>query len=214
MADSDVLFPHEKIESIRAFHATRDRCRALADYQTLTGTVKPVRQIFYGDSITEMWPLAEFFPGVSLLNRGVGGDNVYGLWDRLERDVLAYAPRRVFMLIGINGIEEHPAEGLVARIAALGDRMAKAGIEVFLSGILPLRFPDAWDRFRFQDRMVEVNAGLSETSRARGWGWLDYPSALRDGTGQLAEAYACPDGTHITFAGYVRMAEVVHPHLV
>ena len=47
-----------------------------------------------------------------------------------------------------------------------------------------------------------------------GCGFMDYHSALKDETGQLAAEYAKPDGTHVTFAAYEVMAEIVKPYLI
>lgn len=206
------LFPPEKIAEIRAFYATRERWRDLLDYRTLPPRPGAVGSVFYGDSITECWPLAEFFPGAALLNRGLGGDNVYGLYDRLDADVLAHRPRRVFMMVGINGIEA-PPEGTAARICALARRMTAAGIRVGLCGILPLRAPDQWDRFQYQARIVGLNDVLRARAPELGCDYLDCHAAVRDATGQLAAEYARPDGTHLTFAAYRRLAEVVRPYL-
>src|SRR5882757_8447811 len=31
------------------------------------------RVVFFGDSITDMWPIAKYFPGKPYVNRGIGG---------------------------------------------------------------------------------------------------------------------------------------------
>ena len=130
------MFEQEHTDQILKFYATRARYSEIESFRRLRGSVGKVRNIFYGDSITEVWPLREFFPNHSILNRGIGGDNVYGLRYRLEDDVMSYHPERVFMLIGINGIEE-PEERLTAHILALAGLMLLEGIAVGLSSILP-----------------------------------------------------------------------------
>ena len=206
------MFEPEKIEAIRAFYATRDRWKEILNLRTLRTKVGSVKNIFYGDSITNAWPLNEFFPNRSLLNRGIGGDNIYGLYDRLQDDVLAYRPQRVFMMIGINGIDEEK-ERILSHIQAVATMMKDAGIAVYLCSILPLRHPDNWNRFQYQDKIVTINAELKTWAEANVAGFLDYHSQVKDATGQLAAEHAQPDGTHITFAAYCRMAEVVRPYL-
>ncbi|OGV40010.1 MAG: hypothetical protein A2X48_21105 [Lentisphaerae bacterium GWF2_49_21] len=209
--DAD-LFEPAKIASIRAFYETRDRWREIQNYRTLRPQVGHVKNIFYGDSITNAWPLGEFFPNHSLLNRGIGGDNVYGLYDRLNEDIFPYQPQKVFMMIGINGIEEDES-GIVAHIQALAGMMKEKGIQVYLSSILPLRNPDNWNRFQYQDKIVSINSTLKEWSKDNAAGFLDYHSRIKDGTGQLAAECAQHDGTHVTFEAYRRMSEVVAPYL-
>ncbi len=205
------MFKQETIDATLEFYETRDRWKDILNYRKLRGTVGPVKNLFYGDSITEMWPLQEFFPNYSFLNRGIGGDNVHGLYYRLEDDVFAYSPEQVFVMIGINGIED---EELTARIEALASMIKEHGIKLWLCSILPLREPDAWDRFRFQDKIVKDNAEIKRWAEANVAGFVDYHSAMKDKTGQLAAEFARPDGTHLTFEGYCRMSEVLRPYLI
>ena len=207
------MFEQEHIDRIRAFFATYPRYAEIVSYRSLQPSVGQVANLFYGDSITSAWPLHEFFPNHSLLNRGIGGDSVYGLHDRMDEDVFPYRPRRVFLLVGINGIQE-PAPRIVAHIQALAERLVAGGATVALSSILPLRQPDKWDRFQYQDKIVAINAELAAYAAAQGHPFLDYHAAVRDETGQLAAECAREDGTHVTFAAYCRMAEVVRPHLL
>ena len=101
----DALFDPESLRAIQEFYDTRERWQEILAYRKLADRIGHVRNLFYGDSITEAWPLHEHFPNHSLLNRGIGGDNVCGLYLRLAEDVFAYTPEKVFILIGINGIE-------------------------------------------------------------------------------------------------------------
>ena len=207
------LFTKASCDAIQKFYDSYEPCQALLhDYRRLKKRVGHVQNIFYGDSITAGWPLKEFFPNASLLNRGIGGDNTSGLYLRMEEDVFPYTPKRVFMLIGINGINA-PNERLLAQISALATMMQKRDIDVFLSSVLPLRNPDKWDRFQYQGKIVELNGMLKDWAEKNECGFLDYHSALKDEAGQLAAEYAKPDGTHVTFAAYEVMSEVVAPYL-
>ena len=208
------MFEQEATDNILRFYSTYPRYAEIEQFRTLRTSVNTVKNVFYGDSITAVWPLHEFFPNHSLLNRGIGGDNIYGLRLRLVDDVLPYRPARVFMLIGINGIEE-PEDRIVAHILAVADLLRQQHIEVGLSSILPLRAPEDWNRFQYQDKIVRINAALRDAAaRTEGYFFLDYHAAVRDESGQLAAECAGPDGTHVTFEAYCRMAEVVRPHLV
>ena len=75
--------------------------------------------------------------------------------------------------------------------------------------MLPLRHGDKWDRFQYQTKIVELNAALKAMAEAEYAGFIDYHAAVRDAAGELAEPYAKPDGTHITFAGYRVLAQVL-----
>lgn len=204
------LFDQEKIKATLEFYETRQEWKNYLDYRTLQSRIKHVDRIFYGDSITAAWPLQEFFPACEFLNRAIPGDNVHGLFHRLRDDVLAYSPRQVFLLAGINGIDD---PRLVERITALAAIIKAHGCEVFMSSILPLRHPDNWDRFQYQDKIVSDNAAIKQWAHSNGIGFIDYHCHVKDESGQLAADFAMPDGTHITFKGYCRMAEVLSEHL-
>ena len=73
----DSLFDPAIIRDTIAFYETRDRWQEILNYRKLTAETGHVDNLFYGDSITDIWPLHEFFPNHSLLNRGIGGDNVH-----------------------------------------------------------------------------------------------------------------------------------------
>src|SRR5205814_2920147 len=50
----------------------------LARYRDANAAVKPSaagenRVVFFGDSITDMWPIPDSFPGKPYINRGIGG---------------------------------------------------------------------------------------------------------------------------------------------
>ena len=208
----DSLFDPAIIRDTIAFYETRDRWREILNYRKLTAETGHVDNLFYGDSITDIWPLHEFFPNHSLLNRGIGGDNVHGLYYRLHDDVYPYTPKRVFILIGINGIEQEK-QLIIDRTRAVAQLIKERGSEVWLGSILPLRHPDAWDRFQYQSKIVEINAEQAEWSRTNLDGYLDYHSLLKDAEGQLAAEYARPDGTHLTFEAYRKMSALVRPLL-
>lgn len=210
---SSELFTPESCDAIRAFYDRYEPCHALLqDYRRLKGRVGHVRNIFYGDSITAAWPLGEFFPNASLLNRGIGGDNTSGLYLRMEEDVFPYTPERVFMLIGINGVAA-PNDRILAQISALAGMMRERGVDVCLSSVLPLRSPGAGSLFQYQGKIVELNGMIADWAKANGCVFLDYHAALKDETGQLAAEYARPDGVHLRFAAYEVMSEIVAPHL-
>jgi len=208
----DSLFDSESLKKIQEFFDTWGRWKAILDYRKIASEVGHVKNLFYGDSITDMWPLHEFFPNSSVLNRGIGGDNACGLYMRLEDDVFPYRPERVFMMVGINGIELDK-QLILDRARAVASLIREHGAQVWLSSILPLRNPDAWNRFQYQQKILEINAEQKAWSERNLDGFLDYHSRLKDETGQLAAGYALPDGTHLNFAAYRVMADVVRPYL-
>lgn len=167
-----------------------------------------VKTVFYGDSITNNFQIQEFFPGISFMNRGISGDNLAGLYFRLDVDVFAFQPEQVILLAGINGISEDQ-EKMMKKYEAIGDILADKKIKCYFCSVLPLRDTEKCKLFKYQEKIVELNARLKELSERKFAGYIDYHSAMKDEKGQLAEAYVKEDGLHLNFYGYCAMAKVL-----
>lgn len=167
-----------------------------------------VKTVFYGDSITNGFQIHEFFPGASFKNRGISGDNLCGLYFRMDEDVFAFEPEQVILLAGINCIEDDIAL-MMKRYEAIGDLLAEKNIKTFFCSILPLRRTPECKRIEYQEKVIAVNTLLREMAERKFAGYIDYHSALKDANGELAEEYARPDGVHLLFQGYKVMADVL-----
>ena len=62
--------------------------------------------VFLGDSITHEGSWEEYFLECQTVNRGINGDTVQGVIDRLP-DVLALEPKKLFLMIGVNDLNNH-----------------------------------------------------------------------------------------------------------
>lgn len=61
--------------------------------------------VFIGDSITDFYPVKEYYPEYKVANRGIAGDTTTGLYDRIDFSLYALKPKVVYMMIGINNIK-------------------------------------------------------------------------------------------------------------
>ena len=87
----------------------RDDFGELARYREANADLRPPaegedRIVFFGDSITDMWKLDEFFPGRPYVNRGIGGQTTPQMLIRFRQDVVQLQPRAVVILAGTNDI--------------------------------------------------------------------------------------------------------------
>ena len=53
------------------------------------------RVVFFGDSITDIWKLDEYFPGKPYINRGIGGQTTPQMLVRFRQDVIDLHPKVV-----------------------------------------------------------------------------------------------------------------------
>ncbi|HEY6337942.1 MAG TPA: GDSL-type esterase/lipase family protein, partial [Candidatus Sulfotelmatobacter sp.] len=81
----------------------------LARYREANAALKPPvpgenRVVFFGDSITDIWHLDEYFPGKPYINRGIGGQTTPQMLVRFRQDVINLQPKVVLILAGTNDI--------------------------------------------------------------------------------------------------------------
>ena len=82
----------------------------LARYRDANAALRPPvsgenRVVFFGDSITDIWHLDEYFPGKPYINRGIGGQTTPQMLVRFRQDVIDLHPKIVIILAGTNDIE-------------------------------------------------------------------------------------------------------------
>ena len=110
---------------------------------TMSFTAKPKKVIFFGDSITKIdsicrkQGLADQF---EFIGKGIGGNKVYDLYLRLERDVMTHNPDIVVIYIGVNDVWHKSGAGtgtdadkFVQFYQALIDRMKEKNIRIILA---------------------------------------------------------------------------------
>lgn len=76
-----------------------------ADIYALKSRIQPKGQIvFYGDSITEMFPIDEMFPNATIINRGIGGNTTIEMEERLNSNLIELKPSKIRFLGGANDL--------------------------------------------------------------------------------------------------------------
>jgi len=171
------------------------------------------RVVFFGDSITDIWKLAEYFPGKPYVNRGIGGQTTPQMLVRFREDVIDLHPKVVVILAGTNDIAGNTGpmrnEAIEANLTSMAELARVHGIHVVFSSVLPVHnyTEKSKDFFaqRPSARILELNTWLKEYCAKNGVEDLDYFSALVDDKGLLKKELA-DDGLHPNAAGYKIMA--------
>lgn len=167
------------------------------------------RVVFYGDSITDGWPLYTFFPNKPYINRGISGQTTPQMLVRFRRDVIGLKPRVVVILAGTNDIAQNTGPETLEQIednfASMCDLAKANGIRVVLSSILPA-YDYPWrPNMDPVTKIAALNQWLRDYSTARGYIYLDYFAAMQDARHGLPENLS-KDGVHPNAAGYAVMA--------
>jgi acyl-CoA thioesterase-1 len=173
------------------------------------------RVIFFGDSITDMWRLDQYFPGKPYINRGIGGQTTPQMVVRFRQDVIDLQPSLVVILAGTNDLAGNTGpmslEEIEAQYASMAELARAHGIAVLFSSVLPVHNYTPASELTFPlrplDKIRALNQWLERHGAAHGAGYLDYFGAMVDAKGWLKRELA-EDGLHPNPAGYAIMARL------
>jgi len=176
------------------------------------------RVVFFGDSITDIWHLNEYFPGKPYINRGIGGQTTSQMLIRFRQDVIDLHPKAVLILAGTNDIAGNTGpmrlEDIEADYTSLGELARAHGIKVIYASVLPVHnyTEKSKDFFaqRSPQKILELNRWLqgycsSSTDGTKNCSYLDYFSAMVDDKGLMKKDLA-DDGLHPNAGGFKLMA--------
>jgi len=188
----------------------------------------PKRVLFMGDSITDFWRLAEYFPGKPYVNRGISGQTTPQMLVRMYPDVIDLKPAVMVVLAGINDISQNTgpatAEMVEHNIMAMTELAQHHGIKVILCSILPISdytFIKQQASGKVNPYMkipvtathppediLKLNAWMKDYASKVNAIYVDYFSALVDEKGWLKENCSI-DGIHPNAEGYKIMTKIV-----
>jgi lysophospholipase L1-like esterase len=190
----------------------------LSRYRDAEAKLKPPaagenRVVFLGDSITDYWKLADYFPGRPYINRGVDGQTTPQMLVRFRQDVINLYPRALVVLAGTNDVAgvTGPArnEDIEANCASIAELARLHHIRVVFASLLPVNnyTNGAKESFtlRPRERILALNSWLKNFCARNGLVYLDYFSAVVDDKGLLKRNLS-DDGLHPNAAGYKIMA--------
>ncbi|WP_436789654.1 DUF459 domain-containing protein [Yinghuangia sp. YIM S10712] len=178
----------------------------------------PDQVVFLGDSITEGGLWHEWFPGLPVLNRGIGGNTVDDVLARLDTTLVN--PAAVFLLVGTNDLDtgtgmeqflargprrtaEETAERMRHLVAAIREGAPETAL--FVQSVMPRQAELA-------DMLRTLNAEYRRIAKDAAGTYIDLWPALADATGQLRPEYTL-DNLHLTGAGYAAWVGQLRPYI-
>jgi lysophospholipase L1-like esterase len=174
------------------------------------------RVVFFGDSITDLWRLNEYFPDRDFINRGISGQITGEMLGRFKADVLDLHPEAVVILAGTNDLPRNiPLVAIEDNYVMMASLARASNIHVIFASVLPVSdyHKDRNPSYEHtKDRppvyIKALNDWLQSYCAQHGDTYLDYFSALVDQRGQIGEDLA-DDGLHPNAKGYRIMAPLV-----
>lgn len=173
------------------------------------------RAALMGDSITRTWKdrgRMAFFTENNYLNKGIDGTTSSNMINRFWSDIMADDPQLAVISCGTNDLAENDSnfsgetenyrvhvsiENLLANIALMSRIAEDSGIPVVLGSVCPSRSmwwkPQSWkgkyDGDYIANKIIEANKLIKAYAAARGYGYADYHSALKNEENGLADKY-------------------------
>ena len=162
--------------------------------------------VFFGNSITERGPWDELL-GVQykIGNRGIGGDNTYGMKARIA-DVVRNKPKKIFLMMGINDVGRglSTASSLknyeeIINIIQTNSPKTK----IYVQSVLPMNEDKLqYDYLKGKEAMVRaLGEGVKAIADKYKLTYVDVKSVLADDY-KLKEKFT-PDGIHLNTEAYI-----------
>ncbi|WP_157961200.1 GDSL-type esterase/lipase family protein [Lutibacter citreus] len=156
--------------------------------------------IFLGNSITTFCAWNELFGKANIKNRGISGDMINGVIDRLN-EIVESKPVKIFLMIGINDLGKKRS---VNQILADYEKLVSLIInkspktKLYLQSILPTK-----NRKTMKNNdIIEINKGIIKIANKYSLTYINLFDLFKTNENELNMKYSL-DGLHINGQGYV-----------
>lgn len=193
------------------------------------------RIVLLGASYAAGWNL-DGIAGLTVINRGVGGQQSWEMLERFDRDVASEQPRAVIIWGHINDVFRASPEGVDAAVARTRSsveqmiaRARSARIEPVLATEVTIGGTGHWretlsslitwarGKQSYVDyingHVTAVNDWLRQLAQRERLALLDLQPVLADSAGRRRLEFSKEDGSHITPRGYEALSQYARPIL-
>ena len=158
--------------------------------------------VFLGNSIIEGFNLERAYPELNIINRGIVGDHLDGLLERLDNSAVGLRPRKIFIMIGINDIgdkrdDTYLREMFSTLVDTLTSELPKT--KVYVHSILPTSA--RWKNC-LPDQIRRINDFLEILALDAGIVFVDLHPLFLDQSGEFLNPELTSDGLHLNAQGY------------
>ena len=172
--------------------------------------------VFLGNSLTHGCEWHELLGMPNVVNRGINGDVVQGLYDRIA-SVVDGRPAKIFLMIGANDVSHDlSADSIVTAVTSLIDhiRTATPSTRLYVQSMLPIN--NSFGRYRLmkgkEQTIRDINALLEPEVRRRGLTWVNLHPAFCDADGNLRADFTNA-GLHLLAPGYMTWRDIILPYV-
>ena len=168
--------------------------------------------VFVGSSSIRLWDVQKYFPGLTIINRGFGGSQLFDAVRYAERIVVPYKPRIIVVYAGDNDIEAGATSAQVAVQFELFVRTVRARlpeVRIVFIGIKPsLQRWAVVERMRLANALIRGYAANDDRIA-----FVDVDQAMLGWDETPRPELFVPDGLHLTAPGYELWSVLLRPFL-
>lgn len=177
--------------------------------------------VFLGDSLTDFYPLEEFYDELPVVNSGVSGYQTTDILSRIDSMVAIYNPTKVFLLIGTNDIQNNKSEDeIVNNIKKIIDKIheVRPKTKIYLESLLPV---NKSDDSKINHDMVgkrenktiqSINKKLKKYAEEENITFINLYDEFVNDNNEMTLKYT-EEGLHLSSLGYLKLTNILLPYL-
>lgn len=170
--------------------------------------------IFVGNSITNGAEWCELFNNKRIKNRGVSGDTVEGVLDRLT-PITDGKPKKVFLMIGVNDLIRGKSPDSIAMIIEkiiIKIKQDTPKTKLYLQSVLPAN-RNFKENVLSQDAVRGMNERLMKIALAQQITYVDLFSHFKAENSDGMNLKYSNDGLHLMGEGYLLWRKIIMPYV-
>lgn len=173
--------------------------------------------VMLGNSLTHGCEWHELFGMPNVLNRGINGDIVQGIRERVEPIVKGH-PKKIFLLSGVNDVSHNlTADSIVTALGSLISyiREQTPETQLYVESLLPINnsFKRYKNIFGKEQVIRDINAKLEGVVKSKGATWINVYPAFCDEESNLRSDLT-NDGLHLLGPGYMIWRDLLLPYIL
>lgn len=175
--------------------------------------------LFIGDSITDYYPLEEYYDNLPVVNSGISGNKTTDILNDMKTRVYQYNPTKVFLLIGtndLNSTDEDIVDVTFDNIKEIINEIKenRSDATIYVESVYPVNsvIENNVVTNRTNKKVKELNKKLSNYCDEESCEYINLYDDLIDEEGNLKTEYT-EDGLHLNSLGYVVITRELLPYL-
>lgn len=176
--------------------------------------------LFLGDSITDFYPLDEYYDNLPVVNSGISGNRTTDILNDMIKRVYQYNPTKIFILIGTNDLDSNDSD-IVDRtyknikkiITKIKNNRSRA--KIYLESVYPVNKDVDSNAVNNRDnkKIKRLNKKIENYCLStNNCNYINLYNDLVDANGNLNSKYTT-DGLHLNSLGYVVVTRELLPFL-